>query len=290
MGVPLLSILVPAFNYADGVKRIIRPLIEETTGDFEVLVFDDSTTNGVRDCCIQLAKRLPQLRYRRKGIGKGAVANWNALIKEARGKYLLLLHHDDFQLERRFVSIVREDIVSTEYPDVLLLQCRTFDVKSMSLRAALPVCLSLLVSRHLPWYLFRRNLIGPPSAIVIRRELYQQYDEQLKWLVDVDLYFRVFRERPIVHTSRAVMISSTGLPTAITSEMAHQHAEIDRRERRYLQSKYVSSRVVTLGLKSRVFRVIESVFWTAIKGINFGSGAVISRKIHKRVAARYLEV
>jgi glycosyltransferase involved in cell wall biosynthesis len=40
---PVLSILIPAYNYVDGVCRIVMPLLVEGRSDIDILVHDDST-------------------------------------------------------------------------------------------------------------------------------------------------------------------------------------------------------------------------------------------------------
>ena len=81
---PVLSILIPAYNYADGVRRIVQPLLSEGRTDIEIVVHDDSTDDRVEAAIAELAAFHSYLRYTRNVPAKGAVGNWNGLLQNAQ--------------------------------------------------------------------------------------------------------------------------------------------------------------------------------------------------------------
>ncbi len=236
---PMLSILIPAYNYAFGVRRIVVPLLSEGRSDIEILIHDDSSDNGVEVAIRKLAGSHTCLRYVRNSPVLGAVLNWNSLLQSARGRYVILIHHDDFPLSETFASDLLGELERNNWPDALILSCLTYDVARKRVKLCVCNLLRLFIERYLPAYLFRRNVIGPPSVLVVRPDLFEGYDPALKWLVDVEAYFRFLtaQTRRLVF-SRLMMVSSTGLPNAISTTIRDSVREIADAELAYLETKY----------------------------------------------------
>jgi glycosyltransferase involved in cell wall biosynthesis len=236
---PVLSILIPAYNYADGVRRIVMPLLFEGRTDIEILVHDDSTDDGVEAAMKELAASHNFLRYTRNVPPKGAVGNWNGLLQSAQGRYALLIHHDDFPLSENFASELLGELERKSWPDALFLSCLALDVVRKDINVCICNALRGYVARYWPSYLLRRNVLGPPSVLVVRREIFEGYDPNLKWLVDVEAYFRFLRghSRHLAF-SRLMMVSSTGMSNAISTLIKTGLKEITGSELAYLETKY----------------------------------------------------
>jgi hypothetical protein len=198
------------------------------------------------------------------------VANWNNLFNSARGRYVLLVHHDDFPLSKCFASEVIADLERSAWPDILLLDCVTHDVVRNRLRIGVCNWVTRFVAKRFPVYLLRRNVIGPPSVFILRRDLFEPYDVNLKWLVDVEAYFRFLSKgKPRVESSRLVMVSSTGLPGAITTSIGAEKHRITNTELEYISKKFGVHWFLNL-LTARTFiakaaRALEWLFWLALK-------------------------
>lgn len=235
----MLSILIPAYNYALGVRRIVVPLLSEGRTDIEILIHDDSSDDGVGVAIREFIGPHTCLRYVRNSPALGAVRNWNGLLQSARGRYVILIHHDDFPLSETFASDLLCELEKHDWPDALILSCLAYDVARKKIKPCVCNLLRLFIGRHHPAYLFRRNVIGPPSVLVVRRDLFEGYDPALKWLVDVEAYFRFLtaQTRRLVF-SPLMMASSTGLPNAISGTIRSRVKEITDTELAYLETKY----------------------------------------------------
>lgn len=235
---PVLSILIPAYNYADGVCRIVSPLLSEMRADIEILIHDDSSDSAV-EAAIQELGIHDYLRYIRNSPALGAVPNWNSLLKKASGRYVILIHHDDFPLSETFASELLAELEKCGWPDALILSCLAYDVKNKTVRPCVCNPFRAFIGRHFPAYLFRRNVIGPPSVLVVRRDLFDGYDPELKWLVDVEAFFRFLKAKPRrLVFSRLMMASSTGLSNAISTSIKDRVTDITHNELIYLESKF----------------------------------------------------
>lgn len=236
---PVLSILIPAYNYADGVRRIVMPLLFEGRTDIEILVHDDSTDDSVEVAMRELAASHSFLRYVRNVPAKGAVGNWNGLLQSAQGRYVILIHHDDFPLSESFASELLDELESKSWPDALFLSCLALDVARKDINVCICNALRGYIARHWPSYLFRRNVLGPPSVLVVRREIFDGYDPELKWLVDVEGYFRFLtKESRRLVFSRLMMVSSTGMSNAISTSLKSGLKKITETELAYVETKY----------------------------------------------------
>lgn len=293
---PLISVLIPAYNYASGVLQIIVPVLTEGRVDVEVLVHDDSNDRQV-ELALQPLKQLHMgLQYVHNSPARGAISNWNGLLSSARGRYLLLVHHDDYPLSDNFAFELIAELERHAWPDALLLTCVTHNV--VRDRVKLGVCnyLRQLVVRKCPAYLLRRNIIGPPAAIVVRRDLFEPFDTRLKWLVDVEAYYRFFAKAPRrIECSRLIMVSSTGMPGSITNSIQEDKSSIARSELSYIADKFSLDgswgllRGRTRG--ARLALSFEWLLWASVKAVSalchFVSGPRISLAAVQRRRNRF---
>ncbi len=94
---PMLTVAVPAYNRGSLLRRCLESVLSQPTDEIELLVSDDSTeeTPGVIARNLLDHARL-RTAYTRNVPSLGMAANWNACIRRSTGRYVLLLHDDDF--------------------------------------------------------------------------------------------------------------------------------------------------------------------------------------------------
>jgi glycosyltransferase involved in cell wall biosynthesis len=90
---PLLTIIVPSFNYGRFIQSAIDSILAQTFQDFEVLIIDCSTDGETRELLKSIHHPKIQVIFRegRHLLGD----NRNFGIKRARGKYVTCLDPDD---------------------------------------------------------------------------------------------------------------------------------------------------------------------------------------------------
>jgi len=267
---PNLSVLIPAYNFAEGVLRIVSPLLSEGRSDIEILIHDDSCNARVEAAIQELIESNACLRYVRNSPALGAVYNWNSLLQNAQGKYVILIHHDDFPLSETFASDLLGELERQDWPDALILSCLTYDVGNKKIRPCVCNFIRACIGRHFPTYLLRRNVIGSPSMLVVRRELFDGYDVGLKWLVDVEAYVRFLtKQKRRLAFSTMMMASSTGMPDAISSTIKSDVKEIADAELAYLEAKYPKNSGWKIlrgeNLFGKLMLALEKPLWLMIK-------------------------
>jgi glycosyltransferase involved in cell wall biosynthesis len=236
-----ISILIPTYNFPLGINQILEKLRSTPDSEFEILVFDDSTTNEVSKIIEYFTPIFKsRLYYERNLQPLGAVNNWNSLIKNAKGEFLLLLHHDEFPLSDFFIDDILLMLKNySRSKDVFVFQCEIISSEVKFSRPHLPRFFRSLVVNHFPSYLFRRNVIGPTSCLLVRRHLYPIFDNRLHWLVDVDAYFRLRQKTYRWFFSEDVtMLSLINHENSITTKLAPNISILRETERLYLVKKY----------------------------------------------------
>ena len=237
---PVLSVLIPAYAYRQGLLRILDRL-PLGSSEIEVLVHDDSPDDGIAGEFA--AGRHGGVVYCRNRPALGAAANWNGLLDAARGRYVLLIHHDEVPDRSDFVPRLLAVLGRNGGgPDLVLLGLRLGVARSKWTRKLVPDALrGWLAVRH-PAYLLTRNFLGPTACLVLRRDRAPRFDPDLKWLVDVDFYLKALAGPKTLVCARGLsVISETGREDSITRALAPVLAETAAEERRILVSRHVAA-------------------------------------------------
>jgi glycosyltransferase involved in cell wall biosynthesis len=92
---PRVSIVVPNYNYARYLDERLQTLLNQTLGDFELIITDDASTDDSR-MIIERYTHDPRVRaiYFDRNSGS-AYPRWNDAARECRGEFLLFAGADD---------------------------------------------------------------------------------------------------------------------------------------------------------------------------------------------------
>lgn len=200
---PKVSICVPAYGNSAGIRRLLGSVKEQTYTDYEVILTDDSPDDSVKKAALE--SDLKNISYHKNEKRLGATANWNAAVHLAKGEYIKIMHHDDWFSQAdslaRFVAMLEEN------PEADLAFCGTWQVTLAADSDSADGAAGDRFARHITeehrdmiaadWRnLFFGGYIGAPSA-TIYRNVGIDYEEQLKWLVDVEFYMRLLQRNPV---------------------------------------------------------------------------------------------
>jgi glycosyltransferase involved in cell wall biosynthesis len=83
----MVTIGIPVFNGERYLAGTIESLLQQSFGDFELIVADNASTDGTRVLCERFAALDSRVIYVRHPVNIGAPRNWNCLVHLARGKY-----------------------------------------------------------------------------------------------------------------------------------------------------------------------------------------------------------
>lgn len=93
-GIPLVSVVIPAYNSGKYVGQAIDSVYEQGV-PVEVLLIDDCSTENM-EFCISKYKDMPGFRYLKNTENLGVAESRNRGVKEAAGEYVAFLDSDDW--------------------------------------------------------------------------------------------------------------------------------------------------------------------------------------------------
>ena len=92
--IPQISVILPVYNRRALIKRAIASVFAQTCRDWELLILDDGSTDGVEDDLLPMVLDNPALRYH-KHARRGVAATRNLGILAAAGSYITFIDSDD---------------------------------------------------------------------------------------------------------------------------------------------------------------------------------------------------
>ena len=92
---PTVSIVISVYNGIDYLLRCTRAILEQTFCDWECLLVDDGSPDGVTPAlCDEIGASDPRFRVFHKENG-GADSGWRYGIEHARGEWIIFVDQDD---------------------------------------------------------------------------------------------------------------------------------------------------------------------------------------------------
>jgi glycosyltransferase involved in cell wall biosynthesis len=160
--------------------------------DFEVIITDDTPDDSIADFVKAFKSDFP-LHYYKNEIALGSPANWNMAISKASGKYIKIMHHDDWFAESHsletFVATLDNNptcrFAFSMYADV---------VNGRPMPPRPDIKQSLEIFRKNKSILLTYNFFGDPSTSIFYNNSGVWFDEKMKWCVDYDFYLQLLKD------------------------------------------------------------------------------------------------
>jgi len=238
-----ISILIPTYNYLEGLIRIIETLNIGDSGLVEVLIFDDSSDEKI-ESYFSNSNFKGNIIYQRNTNDTGAVKNWNKLIEKSSGEYILLMHHDEFPSDENFIAQLLKLINEFTEVDIFSFKCILVSGDKTYVRSHTSSYFRKLFAVTSPEYIFKRNFLGPVSTLLIRKSIVPKFDTNLKWLVDVAFYYELLkRTKSWFFYDNIIIFSELGRGDSITSNIKDELHGIKHKEKKHLV-KYYNEKII----------------------------------------------
>jgi glycosyltransferase involved in cell wall biosynthesis len=92
---PTVTIGMPVYNGEQYIREAIEDFLNQTYGDFELIITDNCSTDGTWEICQQYAAKDSRIRLHQHDENIGANRNFNSIVPMARGRYFKWAAHDD---------------------------------------------------------------------------------------------------------------------------------------------------------------------------------------------------
>lgn len=110
---PLVSVIMPAYNAEAYIERAIRSVMEQTVDSWELLVLDDCSSDDTRQIVSALAMQDARIRLHTCEKNCGVAQARNRGLELSRGSYVAFLDSDDVwnvqKLEKQLTCIQKND-------------------------------------------------------------------------------------------------------------------------------------------------------------------------------------
>ena len=198
----LLTIGVPTYNRVKLLERNLKSYIEEADESVEILVSDDSTNEDSRVLVENMNKKYDgKISYVKnqqpKNVAKESkqAINVNNIINKAAGKFVYILHDDDFLMPGGLVQIIFSLQQNASTTSIFM-----FGVNLVDLQGRVTKPQTEKKEKHysspeaLKKLLTNSSFVRTPSMI-IKKEAYEKvglYDPGRKIPLDFDMWSRLF--------------------------------------------------------------------------------------------------
>lgn len=100
---PKVSVVTGFYNRCEHLERTIESILNQTYSDFELIVFDDASTDGTASRLLELKEKYddPRFRFIIHEENKGFVKGLSEAISGAKGQYIAVQGSGDVSLPRR---------------------------------------------------------------------------------------------------------------------------------------------------------------------------------------------
>jgi len=214
---PVVSVVIPAYNAAGSIKRALDSVFSQTYGSFEVIVVNDGSpdTEQLESAISAYSDRVRYLKQENRGPGGAR----NAGILAALGKYVAFLDSDDTwlpgHLSQQIAMLNADSSLDLVYADsVLMRDGKWITTAFASEPQHPPVTFEKLLTEECT--------IGTSSTVTLRRAVIDAglFDERFRCCEDFDLWLRMafrgarmeYHSAPhLLHNLWAGSLSSNGL-------------------------------------------------------------------------------
>ncbi len=184
----LLSVIIPAYNYAHLLRRVLGSVLDQTTSACEVIVVDDGSTDNTLNVLAELQyERQERFRFVTQA-NAGAAAARNHGWRLSRGNWLLFLDADD-ELMPGALNLVLNASQQNSQAD-LILAGHVVAFSDGRTKYHSPSSVSGSPFQRAQRYLLKKRFSVSHGACVYRRSVFQNrpYVETLRQCEDIPVF------------------------------------------------------------------------------------------------------
>lgn len=239
---PLVSVLIPNYNYENYISDALESIIHQTYSNFEVIVCDDGSTDNSREVVNTYIQKDSRINLVCK-LNGGPASAWNAAYQESKGDIICLLDADDIWLHNKLQKVIK---AFYSQPNSGLVFHNVIQVDSQGRPIKNQPMLSKFAEGWMAPFALNNggfvDTIAPTSALSFRREIAELlFPINETFLRNVDAVFRnlaafvtIFQPMPEVLSKYRIHSSNI---------MAASSLEVDFLERELARSELVHQEV-----------------------------------------------
>lgn len=200
--VPLISVVIAAYNYATVLPRALDSVLSQWAVDIELLVVNDGSQDHTAQVLQEYAQRLPDRIHIVHQENAGPAAARNHGVRIAHGKYVLLLDADDELLPEALETL--RAVLHNNPAAGMILGAHISVFADGRERVRLPTPATGTPPELIRRYLLDKKISISHSRTLFRRDLLLQrpYPEGLRAGEDVAVFAYLLVSAPVALTNR----------------------------------------------------------------------------------------
>jgi len=201
---PQITAILPTWNRAEWLEKSIQSVLDQTFGDFELVVVDDASTDSTAEIIERYSGKIRTIVF---SENRGVSAARNAAIKNSDSEWIAFLDSDDFWHPDK----LQKQIAQTKMRPA----CPLHFTDEIWIRNGVRVNPKKKHQKKEGW-IFQPSLalcLMAPSTVILRRELYEVhglFDENLPVCEDYDLWLRLTAQHPVALLDEKLMTRHGG--------------------------------------------------------------------------------
>ena len=238
-----ISICIPTYEYkgkgVEFLSELFESILKQTFQDFDIVISDHSQDDAIMNFCRDCDYNF-EITYIKNPNGRGYQAsNTNCALENAEGRILKLIYQDDIFVHDQALEKIKNSFDETECK--WLLHGFTHTTNGVEThRDCVPEWTEKM--------LLGNNLLGSPSCVAFLNGYDMPMDDNLKLLIDTELYhrMRMFYGMPTIisdilianreHNNR---VSSNAIDyDLVISDSSGKGWMVNRKEVEYVKNKH----------------------------------------------------
>ncbi|HHZ78346.1 MAG TPA: glycosyltransferase [Candidatus Lambdaproteobacteria bacterium] len=201
---PKITAILPTWNRAEWLEKSIQSVLDQTFGDFELVVVDDASTDSTAEIIERYSGKIRTIVF---SENRGVSAARNAAIKNSDSEWIAFLDSDDFWHPDK----LQKQIAQTKMRPA----CPLHFTDEIWIRNGVRVNPKKKHQKKEGW-IFQPSLalcLMAPSTVILRRELFEVhglFDENLPVCEDYDLWLRLTAQHPVALLDEKLMTRHGG--------------------------------------------------------------------------------
>jgi len=189
---PFLSVMIPTYNCAEYLGTTLESVLAQDLGpnEMQIEVIDDCSTKDDPEKVVRDIGK-GRVKFYRNSINLGATQNFNNCLRRSIGRYVHILHGDDY-VERKFYSTIINMIKSES--DFGLYATRSFFMDVNGILESISPKFPESKPKGLTAIPFAQNNYFLFPGIVINRKCVEMdggFDENFEHVADWDMWVRL---------------------------------------------------------------------------------------------------
>jgi len=201
---PKITAILPTWNRAEWLEKSIQSVLDQTFGDFELVVVDDASTDSTAEIIERYSGKIRTMVF---SENRGVSAARNAAIKNSDSEWIAFLDSDDFwhpdKLQKQIAQTKMRPACPLHFTDEIWIRngVRVNPKKKHQIKDG---------------WIFQPSLalcLMAPSTVILRRELFEVhglFDENLPVCEDYDLWLRLTAQHPVALLNEKLMTRHGG--------------------------------------------------------------------------------